>query len=209
MKKINLKNKIMLAILAGNMLCMGSAFATTYYGTATGGMMTTEPPYEDTPEFSQNKTLDISVGEYTNDTFIAATDPGLWRDGKNNTINITDGTFTGCEISGGHIMTSVSEHKINIMGGLFVSTNIYTGQCECSWIYDNTINISDGTFNDSNLYVGYTWVEARDVKNNILNISGGIFNGTSLYGVYDVSYRKYEGENNTLNIIKQKKSWHI
>ncbi|MCQ2381005.1 MAG: hypothetical protein MJ032_01510, partial [Acidaminococcaceae bacterium] len=124
--KINLKNKIMLAILAGNVLCMSSAWAANIYW------------YGDKNNPTQWKS-------YTGSEFapIGACMSGATLTLDENTV--VDGKYVGDVrgFYGGYSRTgTVSNNSITINGGSM--GDVYSGYSGTGKVINNIVSINDG-----------------------------------------------------------------
>ncbi|MBQ0066892.1 MAG: autotransporter outer membrane beta-barrel domain-containing protein, partial [Phascolarctobacterium sp.] len=173
--KINLKNKIMLTVLAGGMLCANSVFATNWYGT----------------EYNKWTTVQGDAGT-----------TGLRLTINNSTKDVGGNGWDGIENIYGSYSTSahITDNIVSITGGIFTGlSNIESGCAEgdSNTVMNCMLNVSGGTFgNVTNLQVGYS--KNGTLKNNILNITGGDLRGVRfIQGVFGDSGDK---ENNIVNI---------
>ncbi|MBQ0066750.1 MAG: hypothetical protein KBS60_00990, partial [Phascolarctobacterium sp.] len=195
--KINLKNKVMLAVLAGGMLCMGQALAGAgpyYYGDAfnvNGWKATTENMWS----ITDARTVGANLTLYGTESYIDERLPsnnipfaevkkffaGYSETGNvtNNTITIKDGTFDGREIYGGWTSEgSATGNKVTISGGTFIGGSIYGGNVDDNGgdASNNTVTISGGTFGDDvSIAGGSTKSNSGNMSGNIVRISGGDF----------------------------------
>ncbi|MBQ0066609.1 MAG: autotransporter domain-containing protein [Phascolarctobacterium sp.] len=185
--KINLKNKIMLAVFAGNMLYMGQALAVAsgWYGTTVGFVDTKPSPAittgvdliitDSTQVNGNNVTAPFEIfGGYTSGS----------EDVKNNSItfNTTSATTIRAKIYGGYSQDgNVANNTVTISNGTF-NSGIYGGRINNSnattTARGNAVIIDNGTFGGS-IYAGFGGVGGA--VENSLTINNGTFN-TIVYG---------------------------
>ncbi|MBQ0107595.1 MAG: hypothetical protein KBS34_00440, partial [Phascolarctobacterium sp.] len=197
--KNNLKTKVMLAVLAGNMFCMGSAFALgpcVWYGDSdnANGWKATSGNIIAGRTSGANLTLDGTGG--FEDVNIPGTSiefdyveifyGGYSENGNatNNTVTIKGGTFNNV-IYGGYSEngnaggdTPESGNKVIINGGTFNDAWIYGGSAGGN-ATNNIVTINGGTFNDAWIHGGYSY--SGNAENNTVVIKNGNFSGV-IYG---------------------------
>ncbi|MCQ2362317.1 MAG: hypothetical protein MJ048_04695 [Acidaminococcaceae bacterium] len=130
--KVNLKRKVMLALLAGGMLCANSAFAVNWYGNGGNSIVDSAP----SPEVltGVNMTIDDSttVGGNT----------------VSDVNNIFGGRTAGAETVTGNSIT------FNTTNVTTINANIYAGRSGSGSATDNSVTIEDGFFVCYEIYGG-------------------------------------------------------
>ena len=135
MKKINLKNKIMLAILAGGMLCMNGALASDYpawYGD------------QDSATTWRGKTDGSDISSYVN---YRTTGANLTLDGVGTTSLGDAISFADVEMFYGGFSKgsdNVTQNIITVTGGDFTDKSIYGGHSESGEASYNEVNVNNG-----------------------------------------------------------------
>ncbi|MBQ0066727.1 MAG: hypothetical protein KBS60_00850, partial [Phascolarctobacterium sp.] len=208
--KINLKNKIMLAVLAGGMLCANGAMAAGCWYGASDNATTWNGAADvfDIPETACTTGADLTLdgaGTYGGiafadvDKFIGGIDMG---DGNvtQNLITVTGGVFAANRFiaCGNTYLGDVTNNSIIILDGNFGENNTFeAGFSNVGTVSSNAVTISDGDFGASNkFYGGFNY--SGDVTGNTVTISGGTFgNSNKFYGGF-----RYEGDvtGNTVTI---------
>ena len=205
MKK-NLKKKVMLAVLAGGMLCANGAWAeyVSWYG------------HNGTPDYFVNVEpdpavltgLDLTIkdntdfdgktiGEFNADDFSCfyggyTTADDVDVNGNSITVNTNNATTISAAmiISGYSDTGDVSNNTVTIYGGEFAGSlssfcSIYGGYSVNSSAKNNSMIIYGGIFNctsEGSIYGGSSG-ENGDATGNIVTINGGTFNeNTYIYG---------------------------
>lgn len=194
--KTNLKTKVMLAVLAGGMLCANGAFATNYFyntssnqwttsssSTATSGLTLT---IDDSTTFGGNNVVSL----VENDVIYVGYSSGSGTVFNNTiTFDTTDASTIKANIHGGHSQSGAAgsetdgDNKVIIKGGTF-SGSISGGYSNSDSAENNSVTINGGTINAS-VYGGYSFSDSA--KGNIVTINnGGTING-SIYGGHGLS----------------------
>ena len=204
--KINLKKKVMLAVLAGGMLCANGAFATDpyLYYNSSGAWQTADALTSITNACTTGvgANLDSSDVGYTNQIITAYNASGSVNE---NVLTIDSGgvfSDNNLGIYGGYASGAAINNKINIRSGIFANptdpgsggtytttptVNIYAGygyNGVSGNISGNTININGGDFRlryksciaAGMLELNSTDPKAGDVTGNKIFIDSGTFN---------------------------------
>ncbi|MBQ0067055.1 MAG: hypothetical protein KBS60_02535, partial [Phascolarctobacterium sp.] len=203
--KNNLKNKIMLAFFAGNMLCMGSAWADDiiWYGTADGtGHVTskssalmnnakliiagTEDGIGDVDEFyggysqsgiAENNEVKINGGSVS----YVYGGSSVSNNAVGNTVTINGGIITE-GITGGNSGTgNVSENHVVIVNGK-VDGYIFGGDTAHGNATGNVVELNAGDI-DAEVYGGFS-NGGGEVKDNTVILNGADVSGAKIYGYY-------------------------
>lgn len=179
--KINLKKKVMLAILAGGIFCMNGAFAAIWYGSGDsatewkGRLELGNPP--DARTTGANLTLD-GTGNYGGVNFsdVASfyASYGIFGDLTNNLLTIKAGTFN---LAGYNCIAVAS----------FVVPNTGTHNVDGNKIVINAgaFNFSESSSKAPEIVAGRVAAEIMNngveiIRNNVIEINGGTFKGSSI-----------------------------
>ena len=203
--KNNLKKKVMLAVLAGGMLCANGAFATVapyWYGT-TGNEWTASSPNVAINDL----TLTVEDGQMVYSIALANVERicgGYTNtDGdevKNNSItfNTTQASTIKATIYGGYSENNcnVTNNSVIIKDGDF-SNSIYGGYSMSGNVTNNSVTINGGTFDDK-IDGGYS--TNGNATGNSVTINGGTFNDDcdEIRGGY--AFGTGEAKNNSITL---------
>lgn len=203
MNKI-LSKKIMITLVAGNMLCMSSAWAALYwYGdkdNSTQWKSSTSTNPADTILSGAILTLDentIVDGKHVGDVTGFCSGYSSAGTVSDNSITVVGGYFTGTVTGGKSYNGIVCDNSITISGG--TTGDVYGGNSNTGKVKNNTVSISNGKV--GKVYGGYLSAEifGNLMSENAVTISGGTIG--SIYGGFVYGERATSADKNTVTMV--------
>lgn len=204
--KINLKKKVVLAVLAGGMLCANGAFATTWCGSSSDATMWTSN-FNEGRTTGANLILDGTASQgltsiSNGDQFYAGFG---YSAVSGNNLSITAGNYTSNSFYAGKNNSNeggASNNHIMVTGGSFTGGSIYGGDggSHDGYVAENTIEINGGEFTNVKICGGNSggMMSGGCVNNEVTIVAGTFHDGNQFYG-YDSSYGG-SPSGNTLNL---------
>ncbi|MBQ0067163.1 MAG: hypothetical protein KBS60_03080, partial [Phascolarctobacterium sp.] len=198
--KTNLKNKIMLALVFGNMFLCNHVFAlvnNANYWSCSDSSVTTWIGFSN-KDVSGLQTLTGARASGAN-LSLNNTSTCIGDSVAIGNVNYFAGGFSYTATVSGNIVTvsnfTTTDNYAGIVGGCAISSNTITG---------NTVNVNSGTFNSNNsgpaIFGGYNDVGSGDVTYNVVNINEGTFQNGFIIGGGVV--KDGSATNNTVNVNK-------